>query len=59
MAASYTFEDYSGTAPSVSDNPYDGLIEMCDNDPVGGIRIEGGTGTDRLAGQDPGSVRHA
>ncbi|KAL1310959.1 hypothetical protein AAFC00_001180 [Neodothiora populina] len=33
MAASYTFEDYSGAATSLSDNPYDGLIETCHNDP--------------------------
>ncbi|GAB7347638.1 hypothetical protein MBLNU459_g4507t1 [Dothideomycetes sp. NU459] len=32
MAASYTFEDFSGAGPSVSDNPYDGLIESCNND---------------------------
>ncbi|CAC9884974.1 unnamed protein product [Aureobasidium pullulans] len=29
MAASYTFEDLSGATPTVSDNPYDGLIEAC------------------------------
>jgi hypothetical protein len=35
MAAYYTFEDYSGTStPNKSDNPYDGLIENCNNDPV-------------------------
>ena len=35
MAAYYTFEDYSGTStPNTSDNPYDGLIENCKNDPV-------------------------
>jgi hypothetical protein len=35
MAAYYTFEDYSGTStPNKSDNPYDGLIENCKNDPV-------------------------
>jgi hypothetical protein len=35
MAAYYTFEDYSGTStPNKSDNPYDGLIEACDSDPV-------------------------
>lgn len=35
MAAFYTFEDYSGTStPSTSENPYDGLIEACNNDPV-------------------------
>ncbi|PNS20565.1 ATP-dependent RNA helicase ded1 [Sphaceloma murrayae] len=31
MAASYTFEDLSGTATSKSGNPYDGLIEACSN----------------------------
>lgn len=36
MAAYYTFEDYSGTStPNTSDNPYDGLIDNCNNDPVG------------------------
>lgn len=34
MAASYTFEDLSGAGSSTSDNPYDGLIEACENDPV-------------------------
>jgi hypothetical protein len=35
MAAYYTFEDYSGTStPNKSDNPYDGLIEACESDPV-------------------------
>lgn len=35
MAAHYTFEDYSGTSnTSKSDNPYDALIEACNNDPV-------------------------
>jgi hypothetical protein len=35
MAAYYTFEDLSGTLTSNnSDNPYDGLIENCKNDPV-------------------------
>ncbi|KAI5210050.1 hypothetical protein E4T39_00477 [Aureobasidium subglaciale] len=29
MAAFYTFEDFSGPTPTVSDNPYDGLIEAC------------------------------
>ncbi|KAI5204652.1 hypothetical protein E4T42_01040 [Aureobasidium subglaciale] len=29
MATSYTFEDLSGPTPTVSDNPYDGLIEAC------------------------------
>lgn len=29
MAASYTFEDLSGATPTVSDNPYNGLIEAC------------------------------
>ncbi|KAK6438709.1 hypothetical protein LTR95_005084 [Oleoguttula sp. CCFEE 5521] len=34
MAAYYTFEDFSGTtASSHSDNPYDGLIETCADDP--------------------------
>nr|OQO22735.1 hypothetical protein B0A51_14629 [Rachicladosporium sp. CCFEE 5018] len=34
MAAYYTFEDFSGAASaSQSDNPYDGLIETCDDDP--------------------------
>ncbi|KAK6434962.1 hypothetical protein LTR95_008851 [Oleoguttula sp. CCFEE 5521] len=34
MAAYYTFEDFSGTAAlSNSDNPYDGLIETCNDDP--------------------------
>lgn len=36
MAAYYTFEDYSGTStPNKTDNPYDGLIDNCNNDPVG------------------------
>ena len=35
MAAYYTFEDYSGTStPNKSDNPYDGLIQNCNDDPV-------------------------
>ncbi|KAF2157636.1 hypothetical protein K461DRAFT_250769 [Myriangium duriaei CBS 260.36] len=34
MAASYTFEDLSGTAASQSGNPYDGLIETCHNNPT-------------------------
>jgi len=35
MAAYYTFEDYSGSsAPQKGDNPYDGLLETCNNDPV-------------------------
>lgn len=39
MAAYYTFEDYSGTStPNKSDNPYDGLIEACESDPVGTSR---------------------
>jgi hypothetical protein len=29
MVASYTFEDLSGATSTVSDNPYDGLIEAC------------------------------
>ncbi|TKX27003.1 hypothetical protein C1H76_0758 [Elsinoe australis] len=32
MAASYTFEDLSGTATSDTGNPYDGLINACHND---------------------------
>lgn len=35
MAASYTFEDLSGATPTVSDNPYDGLIEACHDNAVG------------------------
>jgi hypothetical protein len=34
MAASYTFEDLSGATPTVSDNPYDGLIEACHDNPA-------------------------
>lgn len=35
MAAFYTFHDLSGsTIQSTSDNPYEGLIEACRNDPV-------------------------
>ena len=41
MAAYYTFEDLSGNAtkPSTttSDNPYDGLIESCEDDAVSTI----------------------
>ncbi|GAB7360990.1 hypothetical protein MBLNU230_g0973t1 [Neophaeotheca triangularis] len=34
MSAYYTFEDHSGvTTPSKSENPYDGLLEACENDP--------------------------
>ncbi|KAF2722313.1 hypothetical protein K431DRAFT_293479 [Polychaeton citri CBS 116435] len=34
MAAYYTFEDYSGTStPNKTDNPYQDLIEICENDP--------------------------
>ena len=34
MAAFYTFEDYSGSAKSsASENPYDGLLEACQDDP--------------------------
>ncbi|KAG8623589.1 hypothetical protein KVT40_008565 [Elsinoe batatas] len=33
MPASYTFEDLSGTRASSSGNPYDGLIEACNDDP--------------------------
>jgi hypothetical protein len=29
MVASYTFEDLSGATSTVSDNPYDALIEAC------------------------------
>lgn len=42
MAAYYTFEDYSGTStPNKTDNPYDGLIDDCNNDPVGPISFRG------------------
>ncbi|KAK5119246.1 hypothetical protein LTR85_007860 [Meristemomyces frigidus] len=35
MAAYYTFEDLSGTTtPTNSDNPYEGLIEACQEDPA-------------------------
>ncbi|KAG9559131.1 hypothetical protein KCU86_g18719, partial [Aureobasidium melanogenum] len=34
MVATYTFEDLSGTTPTVSDNPYDGLIEACHDNAV-------------------------
>ena len=35
MAAYYTFEDLSGqSTPNNSDNPYEGLLEACNNDPV-------------------------
>lgn len=35
MAAYYTFEDYSGTSkPQKGENPYDGHIESCNDDPV-------------------------
>ena len=39
MAASYTFEDLSGATPTVSDNPYDGLIEACHNKSASSHRI--------------------
>ena len=35
MSAYYTFEDLSGqSTPSHSENPYDALLEACNNDPV-------------------------
>ncbi|TKA61022.1 hypothetical protein B0A55_11446 [Friedmanniomyces simplex] len=35
MSAYYTFEDLSGQrTPAHSDNPYDGLLEACNHDPV-------------------------
>ncbi|KAG9669814.1 hypothetical protein KCU99_g3000, partial [Aureobasidium melanogenum] len=34
MVATYTFEDLSGPTPTVSDNPYDGLIEACHDNAV-------------------------
>ena len=38
MAAYYTFEDLSENPKKLStkstDNPYDGLIEACEDDPV-------------------------
>ncbi|KAK3652687.1 hypothetical protein LTR56_004981 [Elasticomyces elasticus] len=35
MAAYYKFEDLSGeSTPNHSDNPYDGLIDSCDDDPA-------------------------
>jgi hypothetical protein len=35
MAAFYTFEDLSGSKDPVNkDNPYQGLLDACQNDPV-------------------------
>lgn len=40
MAAYYTFEDLSGsTTPSNPDNPYEGLIEACNNNAVGAMLL--------------------
>lgn len=36
--AKVAFEDLSGTTTPQTDNPYDGLIQATDNDPVGVAR---------------------
>ncbi|TKA73875.1 hypothetical protein B0A55_04480 [Friedmanniomyces simplex] len=41
MSAYYTFEDLSGhTTLAHSDNPYDGLLEACNHDPVNNAQIQ-------------------
>lgn len=36
--AKVAFEDLSGTTTPLTENPYDGLIQAADNDPVGMAR---------------------
>lgn len=37
--AKIAYEDFSGTSTPVTANPYDGIIEACNNDPVCLVRV--------------------
>lgn len=58
MAASYTFEDLSGTATSDTGNPYDGLINACHNDSVRRHEVSIMEVCNFSAVRDPGPVHH-